>query len=59
MIKKLSLMVRSRTVWTIIGLVLLNGLPSVKDLLPAGVLPYINLLLGGLAIYFRANVQAR
>ena len=52
-------MVRSRTVWTIIGLVLLNGLPSVKDLLPAGVLPYINLLLGGLAIYFRANVQAR
>ena len=49
--------IKSRTVWTIIGLVILNGVPSVTNLLPAGCLPYVNDLLGLLAIYFRVNPQ--
>ncbi len=47
--------IKSRTVWTIIGLVILNGVPSVTGLLPAGWLPYVNDLLGLLAVYFRVN----
>ena len=47
--------IKSRTVWTIVGLVLLNGVPSVTNLLPTGWLPYMNDLLGLLAIYFRVN----
>lgn len=57
--KKLLLAVRSRTVWTIVGLVLLNGLPSARELVQPELLPYLNLFVGLLAVYFRVNPQAK
>jgi len=46
---------KSRTVWTIIALVLVNGVPSTRDLIPPAYFPYLDTLLGLLAIYFRIN----
>ena len=46
---------KSRTVVTIIGMVLLNGLPAVLPMVNADLLPYMNLVLGALAIYFRVD----
>ena len=45
----------SRTVWTIIAMVIVNGVPTVTGMLPAEYLPFINLVLGGIATYFRVN----
>lgn len=45
---------KSRTVWTVIALVLINGIPSVRDLLPEQSIPFIDMVLGILAVYFRA-----
>lgn len=46
---------KSRTVWTIIALVVVNGVPSVKDLIPVQWLPALDLVLGLLATYFRVK----
>jgi hypothetical protein len=48
-------LIKSRTVWTVIALVLLNGAPSARDLIPPQYLPCLDSLLGLLAIYFRVN----
>lgn len=45
----------SRTVWTGVVIVLVNGIPSVRDLLPVSVLPIVDSILGLLAIYFRVK----
>ena len=45
----------SRTVWTIIVMVIINGIPSVESMIPVSWLPYIDGVLGLLAIYFRIN----
>jgi hypothetical protein len=45
---------KSRTVWTVIALVLINGIPSVRDLLPEQSIPLVDMILGILAAYFRA-----
>ncbi len=49
---------KSRTVWTIIVLVVINGVPTVKDLLPPEWLPYVDTILGLLAWHFRVNPKA-
>lgn len=45
----------SRTVWTVIALVIINGVPSVLNMIPEGYVPVVNLALGFLATYFRIN----
>lgn len=45
----------SRTAWSIIGLVIFNGLDSVKDIIPVAYQPIVSLILGSLAIYYKAN----
>lgn len=47
--------VQSRTVWTILAMVIVNGVPSITGMLPQEYLPLINLVLGTLAAYFRIN----
>ena len=51
---------KSRTVWTAIVLVLVNGVPAVMDanLVPASWLPAVSGLLAILAAYFRMNRRA-
>ena len=45
----------SRTVWTIIALVIINGVPSVTEMIPASIVPAVNIVLGLLATYFKVN----
>ena len=48
---------KSRTVWTIVILFLINGVSGIHDLIPVNALPVIDGLLGILAIYFRVNTK--
>jgi len=50
--------IKSRTVWTVIAIVILNGIPAAKDLLPQSWLPYLDVILGFLAVHFRVNPRA-
>jgi hypothetical protein len=52
---KLLGIVKSRTVWTVIALVLINGIPAVASYIPESVKPIVDTLLGLLAVYFRVN----
>lgn len=45
----------SRTVWTIIVMVIINGVPAVTGMLPAGIVPFVNIILGVLASYFKVS----
>jgi len=56
--EKLLKILKSRTVWSGVAVVLVNGVPAVKDLMPPDILPIVNSVLGFLAIYFRINVKA-
>lgn len=46
---------KSRTVWAIIALVVINGVEGVRELLPVNFLPIVDALLGLAAIYFRVK----
>lgn len=52
---------KSRTVWTAIVLLLVNGVPAVADanLVPADWLPAINSILTILAAYFRVKPRVQ
>lgn len=50
---------KSRTVWAIIALVIINGVPSARELLPAELLPYVDTILGLLAWHFRITPKAK
>ena len=45
----------SRTVWSIVALVVINGVSSVSAQIPTEWLPSVNLVLGLLGAYFRVN----
>jgi len=55
---KLSIALRSRTVWTIVALFVLNGFEGTRSLMPEGWLPVVDAFLGLLAAYFRVNPRA-
>jgi|TARA_R100000789_G_scaffold62339_1_gene59351 hypothetical protein len=46
---------KSRTVWTIVVMAVVNGVASVEALIPGAVLTWLNPVLGLLAIYFKVN----
>lgn len=46
---------KSRTVWAVIALFVINGFTGIRESIPVGWLPYLDGVLGLLAIYFRAN----
>ena len=49
---------KSRTVITVIVLVVINGFPAVRELIPMEWLAYIVIALGALAIRFRVKPKA-
>jgi len=55
---KLNLALRSRTVWTVIALFIINGVAGIRGYIPSDWLPLIDGILGLLAIYFRVTPQA-
>jgi hypothetical protein len=52
---KLLLALKSRTVWTIVVLFIINGVTGIQDSIPANIMDILNPILGLLAIYFRIN----
>lgn len=48
-------LLKSRTVWTIIVLFVINGVAGIHDTIPVNLLPFIDGILGILAIYFKLN----
>lgn len=54
---KIIMAVKSRTVWTVVAMVLVNGITSIQSMIPAQYLPIVNGVLGLLAVYFRINPQ--
>ena len=49
---------KSRTVWTIVILFVINGVEGVRGSIPANALPIIDAILSVLAIYFRVAPKA-
>lgn len=53
--QKLKLILKSRTVWTLVALFLVNGVAGIHDAIPESALPAIDGLLGILVVYFHIN----
>ena len=49
---------KSRTVWTVVVLFIINGISGIREIIPATALPIIDAVLSLLAIYFRVNPKA-
>ena len=49
---------KSRTVWVIIILFVINGVEGIRSSIPATALPIIDAILSVLAIYFRVQPKA-
>ena len=47
---------KSRTVWTVVAMFVLNNMVDIKAVLPNGWMPYTNLAMALAAIYFRMNL---
>lgn len=50
---------KSRTVWTVIVMFVISGVEGIRDLIPAGLLPAVEGILGLLAVYFRVNAKQK
>jgi len=50
---------KSRTVWTAVVLVLINGIPAIRELIPVDIQPAVDSILALLAIYFRINPRVK
>ena len=53
--RKILSYLKSRTVWTIVVIFIINGVSGIKEYIPANWLPLVNGILGILAIYFRVK----
>jgi len=50
---KIKQIFTSRTVWTLIVLFVVNGVSGIHDSIPVSLLPFVDGILGLLAIYFK------
>ena len=50
---------KSRTVWTLIILFVINGIEPIRELLPGVWLPLVDGVLGILGIYFRIKPKQK
>jgi len=48
---------KSRQFWAGVALFVINGFDAIRELLPADLVPYLNGILGMLAIYFRIQLK--
>lgn len=53
MFSKVTKVLKSRTVWMAILVILINGVPALQGMIPEGWLSTVNQLLAFLAAYFR------
>ena len=50
---------KSRTVWTLIILFVINGIEPIRESIPGNLLPVIDGVLGILGIYFRVRPKQK
>ena len=50
---------KSRTVWTLIILFVINGIEPIRESIPGNLLPIIDGVLGILGVYFRVNPKQK
>ena len=55
LIYKTGLALGSKTFWTIVVIVLVNGVPALKAYIPTDLVPVVDSILGALAVYFHVN----
>ncbi len=47
--------IKSRTNWTIVAMFVIGGVEAISGLIPGALLPYVQGVLGLLAMYFKIN----
>lgn len=52
---KLFAVLGSSTLWTVIITVLINAVPAFRNLIPAGILPFVDAILIALSAYFHVD----
>lgn len=52
---KIVLALKSRTVWTVVALFVINGVSAVKVFVPVAWLPVVDAVLGVATVYFHVN----
>lgn len=57
--QKVSVGLKSRTVWTFVVLFILNGIDGVRDSIPANVMDVLNPILTIVGMYFRVTPKSR
>lgn len=57
--KNALVILKSRTVWTGIALILVNGVPAIAEMIPANAKPIVDSILSLLAIYFRVSPKQK
>lgn len=55
---KILVLLKSRTVWTIVVLFLVSGVEGIKDMIPVAAQTPVQFILSALAAYFRVNPKA-
>lgn len=55
MLDKIYTAIRSRTVWTIVLMFIVNGVAGVHNMIPPEAVTYADLFLSACAIYFRVT----
>lgn len=53
--KKLSLAMKSRTIWTLVALFVVNGVGAIHGFIPESVMPCVDLALALMVSYFHLN----
>lgn len=53
--QKIQQILKSRTVWTLVALFIVNGVSGIHDSIPVAFLPYVDGVLGLLSMYFHVN----
>lgn len=48
---------KSRTVWTCIAMIIINGVPSIQGFIPVEHQDFVNQALAAMAIFFRVNAK--
>ena len=46
---------KSRTIWSLVAMVIITGIPAIQDQIPDTIQPMVQLILALLAGYFKLN----
>ncbi len=56
---KVKKVLRSRQFWTGVAIFVINGVDGIREIIPVEIIPYVNGVLGMLAVYFRISPRQK